>query len=30
MVMEWYSWVGLILMPVVIVGYLIWKKKKYS
>ncbi len=30
MVMEWYSWVGLILIPVVIGGYLFWKKQKYS
>ena len=30
MVMEWYSWLGLILLPVVIILYMVWKKKKYS
>lgn len=29
-VMEWYSWLGLVLLPVVLIGYMIYKKKRYS
>ena len=28
--MEWYSWLGLALVPVVFIGYKLWNKKKYS
>lgn len=30
MEMTWYSWTGLALLPVVIIGYMMYKKKKYS
>lgn len=30
MVMEWYSWVGLALIPVILIGYKIYKDKTMS
>ncbi|HWL94012.1 MAG TPA: hypothetical protein VNT79_10800 [Phycisphaerae bacterium] len=28
--MEWYSWVGLILIPVILIGYKMYKNKTMS